>query len=233
MTAIFHSKRTLYLASASPRRIAFLRALGLPVQVLIPPAHCEPLPRPGEKPEEFAPRAALSKARGVLPLLAEGPQAPRPLLIAADTVVVSQDRILGKPADPEEALAMLRDLAGTWHSVITGCALLAPGQADEPDLVPAPAQSFAQPAPHQAHIFAVHSRVRMWDCPEDILRVYAQSREPLDKAGAYAVQGAGAFLIRSLEGSWSNVVGLPLAELMQALLAIDAVGPVPDIPVLQ
>ena len=98
---------------------------------------------------------------------------------------------------------MLRGLAGNTHRVITGCALLAAGMS---------------------HTFAVQSHVRMWNCPDDLLRAYAFSGEPMDKAGAYAVQGMGAFLVESITGSWSNVVGLPLAELIQTLTDLRAVG---------
>lgn len=132
------------------------------------------------------------------------------LTIAADTIVVLEERILGKPKDAGDAFAMLCALSGKEHSVITGCALVGPD--DSPD-------------ESEEKSFAVSSRVIMWDCPRELLRAYAESGEPLDKAGAYAVQGAGAFLIKSLNGSWSNVVGLPLAELVQELLAMGALSP--------
>lgn len=155
-------------------------------------------------------RAALAKAEGVAALLRDPQTAAAfcapPLVVAADTIVVLHERILGKPRDSSDAFAMLRELSGKKHSVITGCALL------------------ALDASH-CRSFAASSDVVMWQCPEPLLRAYAYSGEPLDKAGAYAVQGAGAFLVKSLEGSWSNVVGLPLAELVQELLACGAIAP--------
>lgn len=132
------------------------------------------------------------------------------MLIGADTAVVLRGRILGKPRDAGEAVAMLRELTGTSHSVITGCVLL-PVDTDTPDI-------------RLAHCFSVESRVRMWDCPEPLLHAYVRGGEPMDKAGAYAVQGTGAFLVQEIEGSWSNVVGLPLAELIQQLLAMKAIA---------
>lgn len=134
----------------------------------------------------------------------EHPCDPSPLIIAADTIVVLRSAILGKPRDPDHALSMLRRLAGKTHTVITGCALL---------------------STETSRSFAVRSRVSMWRCPESLLQAYARSGEPSDKAGAYAVQGMGACLVQGITGSWSNVVGLPVAELVQALLEMNAIAP--------
>jgi septum formation protein len=239
---IFIAARPLYLASASPRRVDFLRALGIAFTVAPPPEGTEPAPLAGEAPGDYARRAALDKARSVyaaldkaqsrlaalaearsvsaaldkaqsgLATLAEARSvsaalapAPAPVVIAADTIVVLEGEILGKPRDAEAAFAMLSVLSGKSHSVITGCAIL-DGAADAPRL------------------FAVESRVHMWPCPPEALLAYARSPEPLDKAGAYAVQGVGAVLVRSIKGSWSNVVGLPLAELLEELLALGAIA---------
>lgn len=188
------------MASSSPRRIAFLRAFGFPFVSLNPPASAEPAPHPKEKAEEYTVRAALAKADSVLPLAGPPPHA----LIAADTVVVLKDRILGKPRDADAAYAMLRGLAGCAHFVVSGCALRVSG---EPPVT-----------------FAVRSEVHMWACPEEMLRAYANSGEPLDKAGAYAVQGVGAFLVERVVGSWSNVVGLPLAELVRELARLGVIA---------
>lgn len=164
---------------------------------------------PEEEPGAYALRAALAKAKGVLPLIREeggNAPAPAPLVIAADTVVVLDGKILGKPRNSGEALEMLCALSGRAHTVTTGCALLSAIGSE-------------------ARSFAVHSRVSMWDCPLPLLRAYACCGEPMDKAGAYAVQGTGAFLVSGIEGSWSNVVGLPLAELVQTLLDMRAITP--------
>ena len=206
---IFYALRPLVLASASPRRIDFLAELGLSARIIIPPQEAEPSPLPGEAPESYVLRAAFAKASSVLALpeysaaISENPSAATPLVIAADTIVVLRNRILGKPRDPEHALDMLRKLAGKKHTVITGCALLNGGTS---------------------HTFAVQSHVHMWNCPENLLRAYALSGEPMDKAGAYAVQGMGAFLVERITGSWSNVVGLPVAELVQILIEMRAIG---------
>lgn len=148
-------------------------------------------------------RAALAKAESALPPAGAPPYA----VIAADTVVVLDGRPLGKPDSAGDAFAMLSLLAGRSHTVVTGCALLA-----------------ADAGGGRRATFAVQSRVSMWACPEPMLRAYAASGEPLDKAGAYAVQGKGAFLVERIEGSWSNVVGLPLAELVRELLELGIVA---------
>jgi septum formation protein len=181
---------------------------------------------PGEAPASYAVRAAAAKAVSLLPLLS-GPEAdgffhftppqdgsiPLPsddqnslpsnaVIMAADTVVALDGRILGKPRDPEEALEFLRLLSGTTHEVITGCALEGNGLREH---------------------FACRTLVSMWKCPDELLAAYATGGEPMDKAGAYAIQGEGAVLVDSIQGSWSNVVGLPLAEIIQALLRMGAV----------
>jgi septum formation protein len=200
----------LILASNSPRRRAFLQDLRLPVRVISPRRDAEPAPLPGESPEHFALRAASAKAASCLPP-AEGAQgAPLAhrlpadsLIIAADTIVVLDGRILGKPADHGEALEYLRLLAGRSHDVLTACVLESLTARES---------------------FVVCTRVTLWRCPDALLAAYASGDEPLDKAGAYAVQGQGAFLVERLQGSWSNVAGLPLTELVQALLRMGALA---------
>lgn len=204
---IFIALSPLYLASASPRRIAFLHELGLTFQTLVPPETAEPGPLPSESAQAYVLRAAQAKARAALPLLPADATAGHGIILAADTIVVLNGRILGKPQDADHALVMLRQLAGNTHHVLTACVL-------HPPLATTPAACFS-----------VSSEVSMWDCPEDALKAYAHCGEPLDKAGAYAVQGRGAFLVRSLTGSWSNVVGLPLTEVTQALLAAGCIAP--------
>lgn len=168
-----------------------------------PPEAAEPSPGKDEEPEAFVIRAARAKAAALCALPGALPTTPAPVVIAADTIVVLDNRILGKPRDPAHALSMLRALRGRTHQVITGCALVVPRSA--------------------FHTFAVRSSVTFWQCPDSLLTAYATCGEPLDKAGAYAVQGKGAFLAERIEGSWSNVVGLPLAELVRHLLALGAI----------
>ena len=189
----------MLLASASPRRIAFLEAVGLDFKALPPPGHAEPAPLPGEDPVLYALRAAEAKACAI-PLPSSDS-----VVIAADTIVVLGGEILGKPDDSNHAYAMLRSLAGKTHTVVTACVIFHQNAA--------------------LHAFSVQSQVTLWDAPPELLRAYANSAEPLDKAGAYAAQGAGTALVRRIDGSWSNVVGLPLAELFEALLEMGIIAP--------
>ncbi len=182
----------LILASASPRRQQFLRELGLTFSIVLPEGD-EPRPKSGEAPKAYAARTAASKACRV------APACPGAAVLAADTIVVLDGDVLGKPADPVEGLAMLERLSGREHTVITAV------QAIFPD--------------GDRAAFTCESRVRFHAWDRRALSAYARTGEPLDKAGGYAVQGIGAFLVASLEGSWTNVVGLPVAEVLELLLA--------------
>jgi len=139
-------------------------------------------------------RLALDKARAVAARLAEG------IVLGADTIVVLDGEALGKPASPADARVMLRRLRGREHEVVTGVAVV-------------DAQT------GRAERTAVTSRVRMADYDEREIEAYVVGGEPLDKAGAYAIQGAGGALVAGYEGSYSNVVGLPLAETARLLAA--------------
>jgi septum formation protein len=137
---------------------------------------------------------ALAKARAVAARVERG------VVLGADTIVVLDGRPLGKPAGPDEARAMLRRLQGREHEVVTGVAVVdaRTGRSDTVSVV---------------------SRVRMAAYGEAEIDAYVASGEPLDKAGAYAIQGRGAALVAGLEGSYTNVVGLPLAETARLLAA--------------
>lgn len=185
----------LILASASPRRRRFLEEWGLPFEICVPDV-AEPRPLPGEDPAAYVQRAAAAKARAALDL-AGGP-APDLLLLAADTIVALGSRLLGKPDGDASALRMLRDLSGREHQVMSGVCLVTPDGGEER--------------------FSESSTVRFHPWPDDILRAYVRTGEPLDKAGAYAIQGQGAFLAARVNGSWSNVVGLPVTLLAARLL---------------
>lgn len=189
------------LGSASPRRRELLGAWGLPFTTLTAPEAAEPRPRPGEAAPAYALRAARSKAASVRALLAPE-DAAESLIIAADTIVSLGDRILGKPQNHAHALRMLEQLAGKTHMVTSAVALVLPG---------------AWPPPHE-EAFADTARVTFAAWPREVLAAYAASGEPDDKAGAYAVQGRGAFLAERLNGAWTTVVGLPLAPLAALLL---------------
>jgi septum formation protein len=179
-------RRALVLVSASPRRADLLRSLGL--DVLIRPAAVDETPRPGERPGDLAERLARAK-------LAAAGAVPSPgLAIAADTIVVAEGEVLGKPDDRGEARRMLRLLAGRAHQVITVLAVRA-----VPEEVVA--------------CESVATRVLFAPMSEEEIAWYAGTGEGLDKAGAYALQGIGALFVRSIEGSYTNVIGLPLETL--------------------
>lgn len=178
----------LVLASQSPRRRELLEQLGLAFEVR--PAHADETVLPGEAPRAYVLRVAREKARAVA----------GDLVLAADTAVVLGDEVLGKPEGPDDARRMLRALSGTRHAVLTGvCVRRASGAlAVELDAVVSTAVAFAPLSAEQID----------W---------YVRTGEPLDKAGAYAIQGAGGAFVVSVEGSVSNVVGLPLVETVALL----------------
>jgi septum formation protein len=183
----------LVLASASPRRRRLLAEAGLRFEARAT-AVPETIP-PGTAPAAAARDLALRKARAI-------PAGPGPsLVLAADTVVALDDgRILDKPRDRAEAAAHLRALSGTTHSVITGvCLKEHPGGAEE--------------------IFHVETRVTMRPLAEGEIEAYAGSGEGMDKAGGYAIQESGDRFVTRVEGSFSNVVGLPLEEVLARLAA--------------
>lgn len=187
----------LVLASASPRRRELLAMAGLDFEVL--PGAAEPEAEAGEPPADYALRAALAKAQDAFE------RRPRAVVLAADTIVVLDGRILGKPRDAADALRMLTDLAGRTHEVISGCAICSPSRAPER--------------------FSVSTLVAMAGAPEAALAAYVATGEPMDKAGGYAIQGRAGFLVQRIEGSYSNVVGLPVAEFIAALERLRAVAP--------
>ena len=191
---LFRPMGPLVLASLSPRRREFLRAMGIECREICPPEGAEPLPLAGEVPEKFAARAAKAKADAVYALLGEKDTA----VLGADTVVFRGGKMLGKPRDAEAAFSFLRELAGGEHYVRTACHL--------------------RLGEEKSVSFHGEAKVTMGEWPEAVLRAYAGSGEGLDKAGAYAVQGLGAFLVESVSGSWSSVVGLPAAETIAVLL---------------
>jgi len=182
---------SIYLASRSPRRRALLAQIGVRHEVV--DVAVDERPRPDEPAEAFVIRAALDKARTGWSALRCSVGRP---LLAADTAVVVDGRILGKPRDRREGLAMLALLSGRCHRVATGVALIHP--AGELSRLSVSRVSFRTLAAREA-------------------RAYWETGEPIDKAGAYAVQGLGASFVRHLEGSYSGVMGLPLFETAQLL----------------
>ena len=184
----------LVLASASPRRQYLLRSAGIGFEVVVPHDD-EPDRLPDEDCEEYARRAATAKAQAVA-LRMPG----RPVL-GADTVVVLEGEVLGKPADADEAERMLRRLSGRTHRVCTGVAL-ARGGADGNVAVTS---------------LVVVTEVTFRALGEGEIAAYVATGEPLDKAGAYGIQGLGGKLVAGYSGSFTNVVGLPM-EAVERLL---------------
>jgi septum formation protein len=182
----------LVLASQSPRRRELLASVGIPAEIR--PADADESVRAGEGAEMYVRRVAREKARAVR--CSEGE-----LVLAADTAVLLGSEILGKPRDDQDARRMLRALSGRTHVVATGVHGLAAGPSGS----------------SREETIAVSSAVRFATLSEERIAWYVSTGEPLDKAGAYAVQGAGGSLIRGIAGSVSNVVGLPLAETLALL----------------
>ena len=175
----------LILASRSPRRRELLRRAGFEFEVR--PSSVEEVPAPGEASEEFARRAARDKALEVAASVA-----PDVLVLGADTVVVANHEILGKPADPHDAARMLHLLSGATHRVITGvCLVRAPNHVEA--------------LAHETTFVTFRS------LEEDEIQSYLASGEPFDKAGAYGIQGLASKFVTRVEGCYFNVVGLPVA----------------------
>ena len=169
----------LVLASGSPRRRELLEGLGL--RFTVRPVHLDETPRPGEPPRDYVLRLAAGKAAARI--------GPGELVLAADTTVVVDGEILGKPEDAGDARRMLRLLSGREHSVLTGIALQN-GSRQEAEVD--------------------ETLVRFAELSGAEIDWYVGTGEPRDKAGAYAIQGLGSLLVEAVEGNYSNVVGLPI-----------------------
>ncbi len=173
-----------------------LTALGLDFETV--KADIDETERPDEETEHFVKRLAAAKARAAQVTELDS------WVLAADTAVVINKTILGKPKNNEEAAIMLTKLAGHRHEVWTGFCLLN----------------------HQRNIFVCHAvctEVRFAGWPPEICQAYAATNEPLDKAGAYGIQGIGGFMIQEIYGSYSNVVGLPMAEVLTEMIRLEIV----------
>jgi len=179
----------LYLASGSPRRRELLTQIGVAFTPLS--AAIDETPQAGESPLAYVERLARGKAQAGLAVLHAGAAPAGAVVLGADTAVVLDGRILNKPVDEADALAMLAALSGREHEVLTAIALV-----DE----------------QRCEVRSVSSRVRFRPISSQQARQYWASGEPCDKAGAYAIQGLAAIFVESLAGSYSAVVGLPLCE---------------------
>lgn len=194
----------LVLASGSPRRRDLLAEAGIPFETV--PADIEETVLPDESPVAMTLRLAREKAQAVAGRL--GPRPPRHVL-GADTTVVLDGEIIGKPRDPEDAVRLLSRLTGRTHRVVTAVAVVDTASGAVCDC-------------------AVESRVHMRSADEAALRDYVATGEPLDKAGAYAIQGRGAELVSGFDGSRSNIIGLPLEETLALLKAAGYRTPAPE-----
>jgi septum formation protein len=191
----------ILLASSSPRRLDLMTQVQLKVDVMSPQADETPIP--GEGPAEMVKRLCIAKALSVA-LLAQRSH-PRGLIIAADTTVVSPNGklILGKPTSSLEAQGMLRMLSGKTHSVFTGYCILSLDKTRKKKRV----------------VRVIESRVKMRSLTQKTIRSYIASGEPMDKAGSYGAQGLGTALIEQITGSYTNVVGLPMTQILKDLEA--------------
>ncbi len=187
---IYSTVKPLILASNSPRRKDFLHDLGITFSV-----HAEEIdetPADGEQPASYVERMAQEKA------LVVSRQFPESYVLAADTAVCLGDTILGKPTNSDDAVEMLLSLAGQIHIVRTGICIMASSV-------------------NVKIVASVATEVAFVDFNEGIARAYVAENESLDKAGAYGIQGKGGFLVERVSGSYSNIVGLPLAEVLGIL----------------
>jgi len=190
----------LILASASPRRKSLLQELGLDFEII--EAQVEETPAAGESPQDFVLRAARDKTADV------SRENGASWVLGADTVVVHAGKILGKPKDANDALEVLQTLAANSHVVHTGFCLMNGKEGISVNRV-------------------VTTEVSFSPFSRDIAAAYVATGEPLDKAGAYGIQGSGGFLVEKINGSYSNVVGLPLVEVVEELLRFKVVEPSP------
>ncbi len=186
----------IILASASPRRAEILRASGFDFEIAA--SNIDESPLPNERPEDMVMRLALAKAHSVA---STHKSRQNEIILAADTIVVIGNQILGKPNTPDRARKMLRELRGREHAVITGVALLA--------------------LPSQESVLAAET-TRVWfsQMSDAEIEEYVLTGEPLDKAGAYAIQGLASRFIPKIEGCYFNVVGLPIARVWAMLLQL-------------
>ena len=192
---MFHIKdeNAIVLASESTRRIDILRTLGVSFSII--PPDIDERKRPDETPKDYVLRIAYEKAHKV------GNLFPDKWIIGADTAVVHKGRVLGKPKTEEDAVAMLKRLRATWHKVFTGYCIL----------------NVSREIVYQD---VAETKVFIKDLTDEEIAKYVDTSEPFDKAGSYAVQGRGGYMVKEIKGSYTNVVGLPICEITEALLSL-------------
>jgi septum formation protein len=190
-------KTKIILASQSPRRRYLLERAGLRFAVI--PSRLDETSVTASSPDAYVRDLAVAKAMDI------GQKYPASWVIGADTVVVAEDRVLGKPATTAQARDMLRQLSGRMHQVLTGYCICR--RSDE--------RMFAD---------TVRTDVLFKTLTDEEIEWYIQTGEPFDKAGAYAIQGIGTFLVKRINGSYTNVVGLPVCEVLEFLIREQVVG---------
>jgi septum formation protein len=195
------SRQMIYLASRSPRRRELLKQVGVTFEIVLlredqrRGADVDESPLPDERPDAYALRVACAKAELAARYMGRRSLPPRPVL-AADTTVVCDGHIIGKPVDKEDAYKILKVLSGRQHEVVTAVAVATPDRVQ--------------------HAVST-SKVWFRALKDDEIRRYIATGEPLDKAGAYAIQGRAALFATRIEGSYSGIMGLPLAETAELL----------------
>jgi len=185
-----YGMKRIILASASPRRVELLEKIGLKFEV--EPSNYEEDMHSELEPHEFARKISLEKAEAV------ASKHKNAIVIAADTIIVFGSKILGKPHTENEARKMLETINGKSHSVITGFSIIDTGK-------------------NKTLSKSVETKIHIRKLTLAEIDAYVKSKEPLDKAGAYAIQGLGAVIVEKIEGDYFNVVGLPLSALTEAL----------------
>jgi septum formation protein len=184
---------SIILASESTRRVDMLRTLGISFSII--PPNIDERRKKDELPKDFVLRVSYEKAHKI------GNLFPDKWVIGADTVVVLKGKILGKPKNDSDAFNMLKMLSGKWHRVITGYCVLNISR-------------------NITYRDAVETRVYVRGLSDDEIKRYIKTSEPFDKAGSYAVQGKGGYMVKEIKGSYANVVGLPICEVAEALLSL-------------
>jgi septum formation protein len=189
---------TIILASKSPRRVYLLEQAGVKFTVI--PSALDEDTLPVTAPPLYVKSLAEAKAKDI------AQKYPDKWVIGADTIVLVENMILGKPKSYHQAFAMLKKLSGKTHQVLTGYAIYRHDR-------------------HDLFIDAVTTKVSFKTLCENEIKWYIQTKEPFDKAGAYAIQGVGTFLVKRINGSYTNVVGLPVCEVIEYLLKREIIGP--------
>ena len=185
--------KKLILASGSPRRLELLRQIGIEPEVM--PVDTEEIK--SGNPREVVEKNALLKAQTASLLR------PQETILAADTIVAFDGKILGKPQNKEDAFQMLKALSGHSHSVFTGIAAVENGEIKSQ---------------------VIESKVYFFELTDDAIRGYIETGEPMDKAGAYGIQGKGAVLVKAIAGDYNNIVGLPVAALKNIMKIADYIN---------